>query len=252
MLSFIALLLISLLTIFANFVGTLSGFGIGTIMVPIFASFFPLPQTLLFVGIIHWFADIWKITLFRGGIRWDLIAAFGIPSIIGTYVGARLVFAVSPTHLLQILGVFLIGYALFLIINPTISIPSHPITTTIGGALSGFCAGFFGITGALLSAFLIIFDLPKKVYLATMGMILLIIDSVRISTYVIHGTLLPLSLLVGLLVYIPCSALGAYCAKHVVDKVSARAFRTIVIIFLLLIGIKLVFTPQLTLLINGT
>jgi uncharacterized membrane protein YfcA len=252
MVHIISPLLISLLTIFANFINTLTGFGTGTIMIPILVSFFPLAQTFLFVAIIHWFAEVWKIILFRRGIHWRLIAAFGIPSIVGTYLGARLVFIVSQTLLLQFLGIFLIGYALFSFINPTISFAPRPLTAIVGGFLSGFCAGFLGLVGALLSVFLIIFDLPKKVYLATMGMILLIIDSVRISTYVIYGTTLSTSLLIGLFVYVPCSALGAYLAKQVVDNISTHTFRTIVIIFLLLIGIKLVVTPHITSLINGT
>src|SRR5512136_1799330 len=60
---------IALLTLAASIIGTLAGFGISTIMVPILLSIFSLPQTLLLTGIIHWFNDIWKMLLFREGIR---------------------------------------------------------------------------------------------------------------------------------------------------------------------------------------
>jgi len=55
------ILYITLITILAGGVGTLTGFGTSTIMVPILLFFLPLPQTLLLVGIIHWFGDIWKM-----------------------------------------------------------------------------------------------------------------------------------------------------------------------------------------------
>ena len=68
--------LIAALTLIASAVGTLTGFGTSTIMVPILASFLPVPQVLLLVGIIHWFGDIWKMLLFRIGVRWRLIFLF--------------------------------------------------------------------------------------------------------------------------------------------------------------------------------
>jgi hypothetical protein len=52
--------LIALVTLIASAVGTLTGFGSSTIMVPARVLFDPLPQTLLLVGIVHWFGDIWK------------------------------------------------------------------------------------------------------------------------------------------------------------------------------------------------
>jgi uncharacterized protein len=43
--------LIAALTLVASAVGTLTGFGTSTIMVPVLASFLPVPQVLLLVGI---------------------------------------------------------------------------------------------------------------------------------------------------------------------------------------------------------
>ncbi len=51
---------IALLTMLASIIGTLAGFGISTIMVLILLTIFPLSQTLLLAGIIHWFNDVWK------------------------------------------------------------------------------------------------------------------------------------------------------------------------------------------------
>ena len=84
--------LIAALTLIASAVGTLTGFGTSTIMVPILASFLPVPQVLLLVGIIHWFGDIWKMLLFRSGVRWRLIFLFGVTGIVATVIGGIVVF----------------------------------------------------------------------------------------------------------------------------------------------------------------
>jgi uncharacterized protein len=74
------IVLIALLTLLASAVGTVTGFSTSTIMVPVLVSFIPLPQTLLLVGIVHWSGDIWKMLLFRQGVRWRLVLLFGIPA----------------------------------------------------------------------------------------------------------------------------------------------------------------------------
>lgn len=45
------------LTLIASCIGTMTGFGTSTIMVPVLSLFLPLPLVLLFAGIIHWFGD---------------------------------------------------------------------------------------------------------------------------------------------------------------------------------------------------
>ncbi|MFH1881927.1 MAG: TSUP family transporter [Planctomycetota bacterium] len=94
------------IVIVASCVGTMTGFGTSTIMVPIVLLFYPLPQTLLFVGIIHWFGNIWKLILFKKGFQWRLILSFGVPGIAATFFGASLVFNVPGMILSRILGTF--------------------------------------------------------------------------------------------------------------------------------------------------
>ena len=198
---------IALLTILASGIGTLSGFGTSTIMVPILLLYLPLPQTLLLVGIIHWFGDIWKLLLFRQGINWKLILIFGIPGIIATFIGARIIFSASETLLSQILGGFLISYVAFLFFKPSFKLKQSNNIAILGGALSGFFAGIFGVGGAIRSVFLTVFDLPKAVYIATAGAIAFAIDSTRLTTYIANGVRLDDMLLRGLLLFIPVSFL---------------------------------------------
>ena len=237
------ILLISLLTLVSSFVGTLTGFGTSTIMVPVLVLFFPLPQTLLFVGVIHWFGDIWKMSLFKSGLRWKLIFLFGIPGILATYIGARLVFSLPEKLLSQLLGAFLIAYTIFLFVNPKFKFKQNNINAVFGGTLSGFLAGISGVGGAVRGAFLSIFNLPKAVYIATSGSIGLIIDSTRLVTYFSEGTRVPQNLLWGFLIFIPISYVGAEISKRVVDKIPQISFRNVVSVFLFIVGLKLLLFP---------
>jgi len=234
---------LTILTIFAATVGTLTGFGSSTIMIPVLLIFFPLPQTLLLAGIVHLFNDIWKLALFRKGIRWKLILGFGIPGILFSIIGASLAIRAPEELLSRILGAFLIGYVIFLFLKPKFKVKQNNSFAMTGGALSGFLAGVFGIGGAVRSAFLTAFDLPKAIYLATAGAIALAIDATRLITYYSGGVRLEGLLLWGLIIFIPASFIGAKIAQKLVKKIPQKYFRIIIAVFLLIFGIKLLLIP---------
>lgn len=235
------LLLFSILTVVASLVGTLAGFGISTVMVPVVALFLPLPVTLLFVGIIHLFGNIWKILLFRGGLRLRLIATFAVPAFAASITGAVLVSRLDLAHAQRILGLFLVLYVAFLLVRPKFRFAKTTAATALGGTASGFAAGFFGIGGAIRSAILAAYDFPKSVFIATNGLIALIVDLGRVGGYLTSGVRLSANLWMGMLMYIPLSFIGASIAKSLVDRLARRTFRNVVLVFLLLVGIRLIF-----------
>ena len=233
------IIFIALLTIFASLVGTMSGFGTSTIMVPILSLFIPIPLTLFLVGIIHWFGDIWKMILFRSGINWKLLIFFGGFGILASYLGASLVLDIPHNTLTKVLGGFLIAYVILLFLKPKFKLPENILTASTGGLLSGFCAGIFGIGGAIRGLFLSAFDLKKSIYIFTSGAIAFFIDSTRIATYFFEGIELERTLLLGLLVFIPASFLGAKLGKILVGKIPQNKFRMVIGIFLFIVGVKL-------------
>ncbi len=237
------ILYISLLTLIAAAIGTFTGFGTSTLMIPVLVIFFPPVETIFLVSIIHWFGNVWKIALFRSGFNLRLLLLFGVVGLVTSYLGAHISLGANELILLRLLGAFLAGYALFLVFQSKFKIPANNMTALSGGALSGFFAGMFGMGGAMRSAFLTTFDLPKAVYIATAGAIGLLVDSTRIITYFTGGATLPKELWYGLLIFIPISFVGAHIAKNVIDKIPQNQFRTVVATFLFVFGVKLILFP---------
>lgn len=235
--------LIAVLTLIASMVGTITGFGTSTIMIPVLAIFLPPVEAIFFVSIIHWFGNVWKVTLFKSGFNLRLFALFGISGLLASYVGALLTLNIEQPLLLRLLGIFLVIYSVSLIIKTNIKMKADIKAALVGGTLSGFFAGMFGIGGTIRSAFLLLFDLKKAVYIATIGAIGLLVDSTRIITYFLGGTQMDQKLWWGLLLFIPVSFLGAEIAKKIVDKIPQEKFRTVLACGLFLIGLKLVIAP---------
>ena len=240
----IELLILTLLVFVASIVGTFSGFGTSTIMVPVMLLFSPLPVTLLFVGIIHWFGDIWKMILFRTGIRkWRLILWFAVPGVAASYLGAAMSLTVDEALLTRILGGFLLAYVLFIILKSEWKLPEHNLTAGAGGLASGFAAGIFGVGGAIRGAFLTAFNLPREVYIFTSGAMALVIDTTRIAGYLAGGATLEGLFLWGLFIFVPASLLGAWTASRLVKQVPQERFRFFIAIFLATVALRFLLFP---------
>lgn len=227
-----------LLTLISSLVGTMTGFGTSTIMVPVLSLFLPIPQTLLFVGIIHWFGDIWKMVFFKKGLNAKLVILFGIPGIIVSFLAAKLPLTISEAVLQKSLGLFLVSYVVFLMVKPRWKIPASNPTALLGGILSGFFAGIFGVGGAIRGTFLSAFNLPKSMFLFTSGAIGILIDTSRLTQYLMSGITIPQTQIAILALCIPASLLGAYVAKQFVDRIPQHAFRLVIATALFLVGIR--------------
>lgn len=237
------IILITFLSCIANIVGTVSGFGVGTVMTPVLLLFMPFTETILLVCILHWFHDIWKLLLFRRGINWRLFFYFGIPAIVAGFIGALLVTPEKSIILESLFGLFLLSVVVLLLNKPTFILPPTIKNNVIGGLFSGFLAGLFGIRGAVHVFFLTIFDLEKVQLIGTTGIISLLLDSVRWLTYWMRGIALPAFLYWSFFIFVPASFLGAIIGQRILDKIPQKHFRTIVLIFLLLISIRLLLSP---------
>ncbi len=235
---------ITIVTIAASAVGTITGFGVSTVMVPIFLFFYPLAETLLLVGVIHWFGDLWKMFLFKKGVNWKLLFSFGIPGIITGWYGATLVFKLSTIILTQIVGTLLVAYVIFITLKPKFQLKPTFGIAFWGGAGSGILGGISGVGGgALRAVILTAFNLPKEVYIFTSGLLGFVIDASRITTYIVEGTKIPKHLILGMVVFIPASLAGAKIGKVLADKIPQNKFRLVIAFFLFLIGVKFVLLP---------
>lgn len=207
--------------------------------------FLPLPETLLLVGLIHWFGDVWKILLFKKGIHKQLLLFFGIPGVIASTIGATLILNIPEKIASQIVGIIIIFYLILLIFNHNLRIKESPQNALLGGASSGFLAGVSGVGGGALRAIVLTaFDIPKSTYIFTAGVLGALIDIARIITYYAGGIRINNNILLGFLFFILASFIGAEIAKRIVDKIPQKSFRRVVAFFLFLVGVKLLIFPS--------
>lgn len=245
----VAALVTSLLTFF-------SGFGLGTILMPVFALFFPVDLAIALTGVVHFLNNIFKLSLV--GLKADkqVVIRFGIPAFIAAVTGAYLLLQISDfepiyryslwnheysiTPVKLIIAVLLIFFALAEAIPYFKNLQFGKDKLILGGLLSGFFGGLSGHQGALRSAFLVKSNLSKEAFVATGIVIACIVDVSRLGVYITRFSKSGLHEHLPLVVAATLSAfVGAYFGSRLLKKVTLKTVQVIVTVMLFILSIAL-------------
>lgn len=234
-----------------------SGFGLGTLLVPVFAIFFPIEIAISLTAIVHFLNNLFKLTLLGKHADKNVILRFGIPAIISAFIGAYVLtlltgmlplfhysisgktFEVMPVKLT--IAILLTVFALFDVIPRLANLQFNQKYLPLGGLLSGFFGGLSGNQGALRTAFLIRANLSKEAFIATGVVIACLIDISRLTVYTKQIIEIGDQFNYSLIIAATLSAfLGAYIGNKVLKKITVKTLQYIVagmlFIFAVLLG----------------
>lgn len=247
-------LLVAALTLF-------SGFGLGTLLFPAFAIFFPLEVAVAATAVVHLANNLLKLALMGRHASRPVVIRFAIPAVAFALLGAWLLARISHIppvttytlagreHAITPVGLVLAAIiAVFAVLElwprfESLSFP--PKYLPLGGAISGFFGGLSGHQGALRAAFLIRAGLSKEAFIGTGVVCAVIIDCTRLPVYAATFFERDWKLLrdhggVGLVIAATLAAfLGTFIGARLVKKVTLRGVRLIVGVMLLVIAVAL-------------
>ena len=176
-----------LLALLAEIFGTIGGFGSSVFFVPIANFYFDFHSVLGLTALFHVSSNLSKIFLFKKGLNKKLLVHIGAPSVLFVVVGGVLSNYVETTYLEISLGIFLVGFSLWFLLNKSGIISPNKKNSIIGGSLSGFSAGLLGTGGAIRGFDTAAFNLEKSVFIATSAFIDFLIDTTRVFVYYGNG-----------------------------------------------------------------
>ena len=223
----------------AEVIGTMAGFGAATILTPIAACVMDIKAAIAVVACFHLFGNASRLIFFGRWVRWKTWAQFGVTGVLCSLLGAAVTARLSSSVVELVFGLFLLLYVgLSARESDRLSLPPRPSLLVGGGAVSGFVAGLIGTGGAIRSACLLVFGLPKEAYLGTSAAIALIVDATRLPVY-LAGRFMPGWMGPGLLSLMVTAFAGAWCGQRLVRRISSTAFRRLVLLLLGLMGLRM-------------
>ena len=157
-------IIIPLAALIASVLSFYSGFGLGTLLMPALAVFFPLPAAIAATALVHGANNLLKLMLVGAKAEKDLVVEFGLPAIAAAFAGAwtlHFFTAVSGglshsyvllgkiaviTPLKSLLAVLMMAFALFDLHPRLKGLKFDRRYLPLGGLLSGFFGGLSGLS----------------------------------------------------------------------------------------------------------
>ncbi|MDH4071080.1 MAG: sulfite exporter TauE/SafE family protein, partial [Ignavibacteria bacterium] len=179
-----------------------SGFGLGTILLPAMALFFPVEVAVSLTAIVHFLNNLLKLGLFARHVVREVLVPFGLTAIPSAFLGAfaliwlagresLVVYSILGrsymiTPLNVVMAAMMIAFALAELLPRFRNLSFRKNLLPVGGMLSGFFGGLSGHQGALRSAFLVRTGLTREQFIGTGVVIACLVDLTRLTTYGNH------------------------------------------------------------------
>lgn len=255
------LILVALAAFFSAGLTMYSGFGLGTLMLPVFSLFFPVEVAVVATALVHGANNVFKVSLLGKYADWDVVLRFGMPAIGAAVLGGAALgwisqFDISLKYQLAglnaeispikgVIGFLMLFFALFELMPRFRQMKFDQRYLPLGGLLSGFFGGLSGHQGALRSAFLAKAGLTTERFVGSNAVIGFAVDMVRLSVY-------------GFLMWMAGSSFGQFdgwnlviagsiaafagvmVAKRILHKVTMHSIQTLVGILLFIVAIGLI------------
>lgn len=248
---------VSLAALLASCLTFFSGFGLGTLLMPVVALFLPVEVAIAVTAIVHLANNLFKLALVGKKADCSVVWRFGAPAVLAALLGAWLLnmlsglptlfeyqwlgreFAVSVVKF--IIGVLILAFV-WLELSPRFANMSFDARyLPLGGALSGFFGGLSGHQGAFRSMFLIKSGLDSQRFIATGVVLAVLVDVARMLVYGWSFSANTANVQWTMVLSASFSAfVGAYLGAKLLHKVTLRTIQRLVSVLLVLIGLGLV------------
>lgn len=234
-----------------------SGFGLGTLLMPVFALFFPVPTAIAATAVVHLANNLFKLGLVGRAADWRVVTRFSVPAALAALLGAAALvgfagleplarydlwgrsFELTPVKL--VIGTLVVVFAVLELLPSFAALAIAPRYLALGGLLSGFFGGLSGNQGALRSAFLIKSGLAKEAFVATGVVSAVIVDTARLGVYGVSYfsasfEALPREI-AGLVISASLAAfIGAFLGARLLKKVTLRTVQILVATCMIAVG----------------
>ena len=236
-----------------------SGFGLGSLLMPAFALFFPLHVAVGATAIVHLANNLFKLALVGKHASLPIALRFGGPAVPAAFAGALMLGSIAAGDALltytlagRSFSITLVGLVMGLLILVFSLADLLPFFDRlrlgkpwlpVGGVLSGLFGGISGHQGALRAAFLINCGLGRDAFIGTNVVCAVMVDVVRLTVYgtmFLSGNLAATDgpPIVGLVVAATGSAFcGSFLGARYMEKVTLGTVRRLVGALLLLLGL---------------
>jgi uncharacterized membrane protein YfcA len=222
----------------ASVITTITGVGAGLIIYGVLSFFLDLKIIIPLVAPAQFLSGVLRVWVFRQHLHWRLAGYFFLGVLPGIYGGTLLFHALSEVALRRLLGVFLLGFAAYeLLQRHSKRLAPHVAWLPLGGVGAGLLLGSVGVPGPLLAVVFLRYGLMKEELVAMIALFFLLGNAQRTLLYWQQGTLasasLGLALAIGVVMIV-----GVEVGRRILPRLSREVFVKLVLGMLIVFGVK--------------
>lgn len=228
----IELLLALGILVLAYVVRGITGFGSGLIAIPLLALMLPITIVVPMIGLLDYTASLSHGVSHRRSIQWREIIPLLPFTLVGVLSALYIFKTVDPELLKQILGGFILLYAVYSLIGRNPHGRLSRKWSFIGGGFGGLVGTLFGTGGPFYVIYLQQRGLDKTAFRATIATIFMLDGAARIVGYGVSG-IYTVDTIILVAVSLPVMAVAMYIGGHIHTNISAESFKRAIGIVLL-------------------
>ncbi|MDF2799465.1 MAG: sulfite exporter TauE/SafE family protein [Devosia sp.] len=221
-----------------------TGMGLPLIALPVLTSVFGLQHAVGLMAIPLIVTNLWQVWRFRAEARAPRLAFmpwFLVYGALGIAIGTWVLTALPERVLVLALGIILLAYVGLRLLAPhwSLSLPLAKRLAPIAGVGGGTLQGATGISAPIGVTYIHSMNLDRPAHVYAVSAMFLTFSVVQLPSLWIAGIMRPEWLVQGLLALLPIllfMPLGQWAS----GKLSRKAFDRMILLFLGLIGLKMV------------
>ena len=229
--------LTAFVSVLAGAIASVTGFGIGSLLTPLFNLRDDMPLAVAATSIPHLVATSLRLWILRHHVDRRVLNSFGLMSAAGGLAGALLQRAASGRSLTIVFAALLsfVGIAGITGLSERLRLGTR--AGWIAGVVSGALGGLVGNQGGIRSAALLGYNLSPTAFVATATAAGLIVDVARLPVYLAaeHARLVQRADIIGLATV--GVVIGTIAGGPVLKRLPGPVFRRVVGALVLMLGL---------------
>jgi len=220
------------------FIQAVAGFGLPMVATPFLAALFGIRTAVPLMAIIILELQVMMILRYRRSLDTRSVLHISAAALLGIPVGVIFLARVPESITLTILGLILIFYALYSILNFPVPALEHPNWAYLIGFISGLGGGAYNMAAPPMIIYGDTQRWEPSLFKGNLQGCFLIITIAAIVSHFLNGSL-GADVLLRSALAIPFVLLGAFAGFFLDLFINSGIFRKIVLVLLLALGINL-------------
>ena len=228
----------------AGAIASVAGFGIGTVLTPVFALQVDMKLAVAAVAIPHLVATSLRLWMMRAHVDGRLVRTFGVMSAAGGLAGALLQQQLRGPGLVMVFGGLLVFAGLTGLTGVMERVRLGRTAAWIAGLLSGVFGGLVGNQGGIRSAALLGFDVRPAAFVASATAAALMVDLARMPVYLVLESDRLASVAGSIALASVGGVAGKFGGERVLRRIPPPIFKKLVSALVLAVGIYMLSTTS--------